>query len=224
MPRNAAQVIIEQYISLSALDDQAIWSSPSNGLFPLRSAREVVRAAKPNLFSSKYVWHKFLPNHIGVFMWRLLLHKLPIDEALWKKNIQLASKCACCIRPSIETFEHVFISNPLAAAVWNFCENTFNLYIQGTSIQQRCFAGWTTSFSVIYALLPSLALWHIWKNRNSAVFEVAPKSAHLIISAVHSNLHDILIADGFHGISICGVVSSYASHKKASIRAVSWVN
>lgn len=55
------------------------------------------------------MWHRTLPRQISIFLWKLFLLRLPLDEGLWEKRVQLASISACCPSGNVESFNHVFM-------------------------------------------------------------------------------------------------------------------
>lgn len=223
LPFHAIQAITQQSISLSNVGGKPYWTCTSNGEFSVSSAWAISRSSLPTMMSTKFIWHKLLPRHISVFMWRLFLRKLPIDEGLWCKGIQLASKYSCCSSMSMETFSHVFISSHAALSTWNFCQMVHRLAILGTSVQQRCTAVWFGSKSIVHTLFPSLVLWHLWKYRNHALFEGSILTASSIAASVQSDLHCILLTANFIGIkATAGAFSSYGKRKVISIQAVHW--
>lgn len=132
------QVIKDQGIIISNKVDIPCWTASSNGKFSISSAWQTIRTVRPTSLSAKYIWHRFLPKHISVFIWRLFQHRIPIDEALWSKGIQLASKCACCSTGHMETFLHIFLESNTAAAIWDHFSREYAIPSHCHSIQQVC--------------------------------------------------------------------------------------
>lgn len=93
----AAQAVCNQNLFLSDSADLPCWTVNSNGLFSLSSAWNLIREPRPLMLSAKHIWQKLLPKQISLFLWKLFLLRLPIDEGLWSKGIHLASKCSCCL-------------------------------------------------------------------------------------------------------------------------------
>lgn len=206
-PPSAIDDILKQPILLDDSDNRPCWMGNSNGGFFLSSAWAIVHTPHQLLHSAKFIWHKFLPGKISIFMWRLFLFKLPLDEGLWKKGFQLAYGCLCV--------QHELL-------VWTTCQSMFGLPILGSTIHECCSAGWFDSSSIVHALLPLLILWHLWKSRNQAVLDSTMRSAPSILTDVQSELHSILLALGyFVPVSSMGV-ASFNKRKQANIRAVQW--
>lgn len=90
----------------------------ANGQFPLKMAAILNRDVGPSLLSTKFVWHCLILKNISIFLWRLFLNRLPINEAVLKKGFSIASRCSCCpLNPASETFSYVFITSDIAFRV-----------------------------------------------------------------------------------------------------------
>lgn len=58
-------------------------------------------------------------TNIGAFLWKLMLHALPVDTRIQTRGITLASRCRCCknlwptclfIRRSLALYESVWVN------------------------------------------------------------------------------------------------------------------
>ncbi|XP_051135512.1 uncharacterized protein LOC127254464 [Andrographis paniculata] len=86
--------------------DVLIWKDSSSGLFSISSIWNRVRSVSPRSLIFNQIWNPMLTPTISVFLWRLLLGKIPLDSSLQKLGISLASKCQCC--RNVETVENLF--------------------------------------------------------------------------------------------------------------------
>lgn len=89
MDTEIISTIKEQHIRLTSDADTPCWNLNSSGCISITSAWQLCRTKYGLLNSSRYIWHKDLASHISVFMRRLWLQKLPIDEGLLRKGFNL---------------------------------------------------------------------------------------------------------------------------------------
>lgn len=151
------------------------------------------------------------------------MHRLPINEGLRRKGLQLASRCSYCSNSDVESFLHVFLESETAIPIWHHFHARYGHPIIDNSMRQRCMGWWLSSKAVTYALTPSLILWNLWKNRNAAVFDGSPKSSSSIIAIINNELHNILMAANYvdFGINV-GLFTSYGKRKQVTVRALKW--
>ncbi|KAF5179450.1 hypothetical protein FRX31_030963, partial [Thalictrum thalictroides] len=77
-----------------------------------------------DMFSQLATTLSFYPGYLGYlndftckisfFIWKLLHEALPVDSAVSKCHIQMASRCVCCISPKEESYMHLFYHGDLA--------------------------------------------------------------------------------------------------------------
>ncbi|KAL2227910.1 UNVERIFIED_CONTAM: putative ribonuclease H protein [Sesamum indicum] len=104
---------------------------------------------------------------MSVFMWRLINDKLPVDEKLQKKGIQLASKCSCYNH--VESLQHVFIEGNGIRCVWEHFAKKFNMHLPNTDNIVLLLNYWRISAlgqNHIRMIVPMLILWFGWLERN----------------------------------------------------------
>ena len=97
------------------------------------------------------IWNEGLTPTISIFIWRLLYGRLPVDEKLQHRGIELVSRCQCCRSPSLESFSHVFLSSQSAISVWEYFDAWFppshTPIHTRTDIAHRLGHWWMASFS-----------------------------------------------------------------------------
>ena len=92
----------------------------------MTSAWELIRTRSPRHFGLRMGWNAGLTPTISVFIWRLLLQKVPVECVVQSRGILLASKCLCRVSSfSVESCQHLFVSSPLARSVWDFFDGWF---------------------------------------------------------------------------------------------------
>lgn len=97
------------------MTDLPIWKSKEDGAFTCSSAWEIIRK-KPKTRLNSLIWNKNIPFKMS-FIWRALRSKLPTNEKLVKFGVNPRA-CVCCIRPGMDTINHILIEGHFAKYVW----------------------------------------------------------------------------------------------------------
>ncbi|GAA0163541.1 hypothetical protein LIER_43652 [Lithospermum erythrorhizon] len=136
--------VLEQVLQISFYEPQPdciLWKPANNGLFNFNSAWEIIREEKQLSTLKALFWHPNIPKKMSFLSWRLHQHWLPVDSVLQSRNLSLASKCVCCNK--VESLQHVFFSNTVAANIWiSFVEDFGFSSVPITSIHQA-FKSWS---------------------------------------------------------------------------------
>lgn len=74
------------------------------------------------------VWKLNVPPNCTFFLWKLFHGALPVDCRIRNKGIYITSMCNCC-KMSCESWNHIFISGPLAVKVWTHFARVFGFPI-----------------------------------------------------------------------------------------------
>lgn len=67
----------------------------------------------PKILWAKHIWSKDIPPSKSLFVWRLMLNKLPKDDNLDSRGCQIPSMCSMCMN-QVETSFHLFFDCPYA--------------------------------------------------------------------------------------------------------------
>ncbi|KAL2242478.1 UNVERIFIED_CONTAM: putative ribonuclease H protein [Sesamum indicum] len=127
---------------------------------------------------------------MSIFLWRILGDKIPVDQRIQSKGIQLASKCTCC--SNIES--HVFLEGPEISKVWDFFARKFNTTFPSTNNITLFLSFWRFSSigkNHIRTILPMLILWFCWLERNDAKHRGMKFNSDRIIWKVHQFINTI---------------------------------
>lgn len=143
---------------------------------PALSTFPEVRQERSRSFMFSQIWQPWIPIKVSFFMLRLLLGRLPLDDALCKLGFAFPSKCSCCLDADGESLEHVFSLGQVAAEVWSYFARACGVTSVSSVLRDRIGAWWlapqrSRERRVLFTTLPSLICWHIWKARNRAVYE-----------------------------------------------------
>ncbi|KAF5198247.1 Ribonuclease h-like superfamily protein [Thalictrum thalictroides] len=127
--------------------DRRIWPYSSNGDFSIKSyITEVTDSRCRNIFVK--IWQNFIPTKISFFIWKLLHEALPVDSAVSKCHIQMASRCVCCISPKEESFMHLFYHGDLAKKAWLHFNDLFDLRMPRFTNIKNILNAWLQTASV----------------------------------------------------------------------------
>lgn len=68
-------------------------TATQNGKFSLKSAWEICRPKSGGVGFASWLWDQLIPTKWSIFMWKALKKKIPLDDILKSRGIQLASQC-----------------------------------------------------------------------------------------------------------------------------------
>ncbi|XP_027062955.1 uncharacterized protein [Coffea arabica] len=196
------QVVVSMPIPCISSVHKMVWTTSSSGSFSLSSTLQELRQAKPSSFMLSQVWHPHIPLKIS-FMMRLLRGRLPLDDILTWYCVHLSSKCFCCLEPSVEMLQHVFISGDVAKQL--MVESDSLVLIKILRNDDQC--PWTISYEIEQCCefsQGSIQFKHCYREANKVADVLANVGCALVESEVMQS--PITAADGF-------------TYKEAAIRA-----
>lgn len=149
--------------------DGPYWPAKPSGLFTLKSAYHQLVSDISSLDYSMHIWCLTLLLGGILFIWKLWMHSLPLDDNLrsWK-NIY-PTQCVFC-RLHSDGQDHIFLFCPNIQPLWKEisiiflgpmpCHSTIRTYL---------LRWWRTSslhnmIGQLRAIVPSLVTWVIWKE------------------------------------------------------------
>ncbi|XP_071940013.1 uncharacterized protein [Coffea arabica] len=178
LPRDITTMILQHSTPEGERPDEVVWVSTTSGSFSLSSAFREVRQARNPSWIFSHIWLPQLPVKVSLFMLRLLMRRLPLDDILGKFGFQLPSKCFCSSMAAAagESIEHIFSTGQLAVEIWGVFGSSCGICLPAVSLRERLVAWWLSPHSDaqrrhVVSILPSFICWHIWKARNKAIFE-----------------------------------------------------
>ncbi|XP_012850055.1 PREDICTED: uncharacterized protein LOC105969825 [Erythranthe guttata] len=210
-----------------ASGDLPIWRASSDGKFSLTSAWALIRQQHTPTPLLRIFWGSCLTPTISIFLWRLLLQRLPVDTKLQSRGTSLASRCYCCPDPSIpvsslvsqsvespsvESIDHIFVESPTAKRVWHHFFYLFGYTPAHTTHIPQILLYWQhftshtlTHHTHITTIVPCLILWYLWIARNDSKHKDITVRASSIIYRVIQHIRilhqtNLLSADSWTGI------------------------
>nr|GEZ44607.1 hypothetical protein [Tanacetum cinerariifolium] len=95
-----------------------VWSLGGNEGFSVASVRGLVDSVMLDNGHDATPWNQYLPIKVNVFVWRLMLNRLPSRVNLDRRNIEVDSLlCPSCFK-DVETINHTFFNCSLAKDLW----------------------------------------------------------------------------------------------------------
>ena len=132
-------------VNIEVSEDTCVWSLGSNGTFTVKEARNLIdQKTLPSLAPST-TWDKNIPRKVNIFMWRLLLDRLPHRLNLSLRGMDIpAISCSSC-NGNVESANHIFFECIIASEIWKlvyrWCEIPF---VQALSFE--AFKDWFSSW------------------------------------------------------------------------------
>ena len=118
----------------------------------------------------KWIWGSFLMLRIKVFAWLMVSDRLNTRDMLRRRHWNVTDELHCVLCPGhvVEDWTHLFFTCNFSIRIWNYLQiewqedNTFEGVFHRT--RRRFDKPFFTEVVV-------LASWHIWKQRNEAIFQ-----------------------------------------------------
>ena len=179
--------------------DTCVWTGSTNGNFSLSSAWKICRAKQNALFLNSLMWSPVIPLHWSIVVWRAIHGKLPLDTSIQKKGIQLASKCCCCVKSSIESTKHVFLSSRGAQRIWQWFEGKLGIQCSNEDSLTLKLNDWwrirfrSPCFKMLLIVTPICIIWELWRNRCFGKFDGRRGEISAIIKNIEIHLSILLI-------------------------------
>lgn len=202
IPRGGAEQ--EQWTSLlnlmnayvfSEQCDRWIWSGDGTGIFSVSNARNIIDHRTLIVEDKPTRWIKEVPGKVNIFVWKMLIDRLPTRWNLSVKGFEVQSmSCGICDN-MIESIFHVIIDCDVAKEVWKLIERWWNVDIPDhNSIHIRF--SWVDGLKMkrktkkAFMAVIFTTTWVLWRFRNESIFGTyKPKKAHIFDNIVNQSFH-----------------------------------
>nr|XP_016461061.1 PREDICTED: uncharacterized protein LOC107784443 [Nicotiana tabacum] len=146
----------------------------------------------------KVPWRRLICNNYGLAKWKFMLRlaiqeRLATKERLARWGIQIDTTCSLCQRES-ETVQHLYFECEVTTTIWKQL-----LTWQGI---QRTKLGWEEELAwmerrtkgrsggaELCRMSLAVAIYHIWQERNNAIFQQKNRPANAIVRSIIQEIH-----------------------------------
>ncbi|GJY98267.1 RNA-directed DNA polymerase, eukaryota, reverse transcriptase zinc-binding domain protein [Tanacetum coccineum] len=106
-------------VVLSDQNDSWNWSLNVNKSFSVASARSLIYSHILEVSPTATRWNTSIPIKVNIFLWRLLLNKLPSRVNLDRRGIDVPSILCPIFHEDVETVNHTFFTCKVASNLWS---------------------------------------------------------------------------------------------------------
>lgn len=128
-----ARELKQVFIPIYQAADELVWSGNDSGVLSLKEAYDLVHGRVLTENWPKFIWSKAIPPSKSFLLWRLLHHKVPTDDILWRKRCHIVSMCSLC-GCNYETSDHLFLYCSFAKRIWSWLSSKLALQIDPNSV------------------------------------------------------------------------------------------
>jgi hypothetical protein len=116
------------------------------------------------------IWKCKVLHRIKVFAWLLLSDRLNTRDMIRRRHWNVTNVFHCVLCPShiTEDWTHLFFKCPFSIRIWNYLQIQWE---DGNSFQEVFSKAMRSFNQPFFTEVVILACWHIWKQRNEAIFQ-----------------------------------------------------
>ncbi|GJZ74573.1 RNA-directed DNA polymerase, eukaryota, reverse transcriptase zinc-binding domain protein [Tanacetum coccineum] len=134
-------------------------------------------------------WNPGLPKKVNIFIWRVVLDRLPRLEKLIARDVTVDSDLCHLCNEEPENRDHLFFNCQRSVIVWRKKISWWSIPFPGNLLNQvlplmssPSIPGLCKTGTKVFRGVCSVALWLIWKWRNAAYLS-SPESREAIITS-----------------------------------------
>ncbi|KAE8664767.1 hypothetical protein F3Y22_tig00112738pilonHSYRG00325 [Hibiscus syriacus] len=168
--------IISNFFLFKEAIDGLIWKGNGTSVYSVNSCMKTCSLAqKEDSFWKNIVWKGLVPPRVELFMWQVVLQKLPVRSELAKRGVTGIVELSCPLCNLVdESSAHLFFSCSVVWSLWNkFVQYwSLNVVLQEENVQ-KFLQAWEdlNPRSAIWKFIPAVVIWTVWKARNDIVFD-----------------------------------------------------
>ncbi|GJR02100.1 RNA-directed DNA polymerase, eukaryota [Tanacetum coccineum] len=155
-------------VNIEVSEYTCVWSLGSNGTFTVTEARNLIDQKMLPSLAPSTTWGKNIPCKVNIFMWRLLLDRIPHRLNLSLRGMDIpAIYCFLC-NGNVESATHIFFECIIASEMWKLVYRWCAIpFVQALSFE--AFKDWFSTWHApkemkhrLYVISTSV-LWWLWK-------------------------------------------------------------
>ena len=117
-----------------------------------------------------------MPIKCNIFMWRMLMDRIPTKQALARRNINCGDGLCTLCEDQEESVDHLFSACIIANGVWSGIARWLKLqpfffFSVADIAHEFTSSSWSPSKRLIIKGIMIIACWRIWKARNEKIFK-----------------------------------------------------
>ncbi|GJV23602.1 RNA-directed DNA polymerase, eukaryota, reverse transcriptase zinc-binding domain protein [Tanacetum coccineum] len=116
-------------VVLSDHNDAWVWSPNTSKGFSVASARSLIDSHILDVSHIATRWNGCIPIKVNIFLWKLLLNKLPSRVNLDRRGIDIPSILCPICQEDVETANHLFFTCEMASTLWSMLANWWEVDI-----------------------------------------------------------------------------------------------
>ncbi|CAL0322191.1 unnamed protein product [Lupinus luteus] len=167
------QSMLKVHVNHSEHKDHLAWVHTSDGQLTMKAAYNFYNNPHNPMNWCNDIWSMVIPPSKSFNTWRLINNRMPTDENLQKRGMNLASICDLC-QCNAESSKHMFFECSFAISLWSWLGNIFCCSLLNNSVIDILHSSKAT-WSKLLKLTFSAAIVHtistIWYCRNRRRFE-----------------------------------------------------
>nr|KAJ0208844.1 hypothetical protein LSAT_V11C400207080 [Lactuca sativa] len=167
------------------------WSLGVEDMFSVKSARSRLDLMSFSMGDSPTRWNISLPIKINIFIWRLILNRLPTRSNLHHRGIDVSTILCPCCGEVIEDGVHLFLKCSMTRQLWLKFARWIDLTVPSFNSIEDVFE-WIDSEVVANArrliidTTCATLIWVLWTYRNALVFGIVKYKKELMFDSIVS--------------------------------------
>lgn len=155
------------------------WNLVSNGIFSVGSMRRAIENSYLGMGEKETIWITLTPPKVNIFMWRVMLDRVPTRDNLNKMKLDLNSLLCPVCGFTTETINHVLFDCPAAIEVWKFIERWWSISFPAVKSLESMLNGVNSTYKdkqvkeAVEAII-FISCYCMWCFRNRCVFDNPP--------------------------------------------------
>ncbi|GJS36875.1 putative RNA-directed DNA polymerase, eukaryota, reverse transcriptase zinc-binding domain protein [Tanacetum coccineum] len=103
---------------INEVGNTCVWSLGTDGTFSVKDARCIIDSKILPSLAPSTVWDKNIPRKVNIFIWRLILDRLPHKLNLSFRGIDIQGIFCPSCNGNVESSNHIFFECNIAKGIW----------------------------------------------------------------------------------------------------------